>query len=172
MQQIEGFVVILGSPNDVQGKLSKMGQSRIAKGYVEYLRLRPAGWKILLTGGFGAHFNTTDKPHAYYAQQLLLACGVPPTDIVEFAESRHTIEDAVLSRPIVEQYRVKNLRIVTSDFHISRVKFIFANLFPAVNLVFVAAEHLPLCSLAEQQQLQDHEARALEQLRATYPSWS
>ena len=149
-----------------------MGQGRVAKGHAEYVRLRPVHWKILLTGGFGAHFNTTDKPHAYYAQQLLLAWGVPSMDIVEFAESRHTVEDAVLSRPIVEQYGVKNLRIVTSDFHLPRVQFIFTNLLPAVNLTFVSAEYLPWCNSAEQEQLLAHEAQTLERLRATYPSWS
>src|SRR5689334_6629384 len=142
-QKIGGLIVILGSPNDAQGKLSKMGQGRVGKGYEEYVRLSPMHWKILLTGGFGPHFNTTDKPNAYYAQQWLLARGVPPTDIVEFAESRHTVEDAVLSRPIVEQYRAENLCIVTSDFHLPRVKFIFTNLLPTVNLAFVAAAYLP-----------------------------
>jgi uncharacterized SAM-binding protein YcdF (DUF218 family) len=171
MQQIEGFVVILGSPNDLLGNLTQMGQRRVAKGYAEYLRLRSVGWKILLTGGFGTHFNPTDKPHAFYARQLLLAWGVPPTDIVEFAESRHTVEDAILSYKIVERYAVKNLLVVSSDFHMPRVKFIFAEIFADINLSFAAAEHLAFCSVEEQKLLLEHEAHALENLHATHPSW-
>jgi uncharacterized SAM-binding protein YcdF (DUF218 family) len=171
MQPIAGFVVILGSPNDPQGNLLQMGQGRVAKGYAEYLRLRSAHWKMLLTGGFGAHFNATDKPHAYYTQQLLLSWGVPPADIVEFAESRHTVEDAVLARPIIQAYRVKNLLVVSSDFHLPRVQFIFDAIFPDLAIAYAAAQYLPLCSLAEQQQLLAHETQALERLRTTYPFW-
>ena len=172
MNQLEGLVVILGSPNDALGKLTEMGQRRVTKGYTAYLQRRAFGWKILLTGGFGAHFNTTAKPHAYYAQQLLLAWGVPAADIVEFAESRHTVEDGTLTRQIVERYGVKNLLIVSSDFHMPRVQFIFKNILPTINLTFAEAEYLALCSLEEQERLHQHEARALEQLRATHPSWS
>ena len=169
MPPIDGLIVILGSPNDAQGNLSAMGQRRVAKGYAEYLRLRCNGWKILLTGGFGAHFNRTDKPHAFYACQQLLAWGVPPIDMVEFAESGHTVEDAVLSRPIVEHYGVQNLLVVTSDFHMPRAEFIFSKVFAARHLCFVAAEHLPLCSQAEQQRLLAHEAQALRNLHITQP---
>ncbi len=170
MSSIAGLIVILGSPNDARGNLTPMGQRRVAKGYAEYRRLCPSSWRILLTGGFGAHFNTTDQPHAFYARQLLLDWGVPPIDIVEFAESRHTGEDALLSSPIVEHYAVRNLIVVTSDFHLPRAEFIFTKIFIAFNLAFVAAEHLALCSQEEQQRLLDHEAHALSHLHATRPS--
>ena len=171
MNQLEGLIVILGSPNDAAGQLAEMGQRRVAKGYAEYQLRRGAPWKILLTGGFGAHFNTTAKPNAYYAQQLLLAWGVPAADIVEFAESGHTLEDATLARPIVQRYGVEQLVIVTSDFHMPRVRFIFAHIFPACQLTFVEAEYLHLCSVEEQQRLIAHEAQALQRLRTNFPAW-
>ena len=76
MQNVPGFIVILGSPNDIEGNLSPIGVGRVEQGYTEYVARRDAGWKILLTGGFGNHFNTTDNPNAYYAQQILFAKGV------------------------------------------------------------------------------------------------
>lgn len=172
MNQLAGLIVILGSPNDAVGQLTEMGERRVGKGYIEYLQRRHSGWKILLTGGFGAHFNTTDKPHAYYTQQLLLAWGVPAEDMVEFAESRHTVEDATLTRQIAERYGVKHLVVVSSDFHLPRVRFIFKNIFSDCQLTFVEAEYLALCGLAVQQSLQAHETSALEQLRVAHPSWS
>lgn len=171
MNQLAGLIIILGSPNDASGQLAKMGQRRVAKGYAEYQQRRGAPWKILLTGGFGAHFNTTAKPNAYYAQQLLLAWGVSPDAIVEFAESGHTLEDATLARPIVQRYGVKQLLIVSSDFHMPRVRFIFEHIFPDCQLSFAEAEYVSLCSAAEQQRLIAHEAQALERLRTTYPTW-
>ncbi|MFN8490271.1 MAG: YdcF family protein [Caldilineaceae bacterium] len=171
MNQLAGLIVILGSPNDASGQLSEMGQRRVAKGYAEYQQRRDEQWKILLTGGFGAHFNTTAKPNAYYAQQLLLAWGVPPDAIVEFAESGHTLEDATLARPIVERYGLKQLLIVSSDFHLPRVRFIFEHIFPDCQLTFAAAEYISLCSVTERQRLITHEAQALDRLRTTYPTW-
>ncbi|MEZ4731490.1 MAG: ElyC/SanA/YdcF family protein [Caldilineaceae bacterium] len=90
METMAGLIVILGSPNDDQGKLSAMAQGRVALGCQWYQARRAAGWKLLLTGGFGEHFNRTTHPHAYYLQQWLLAQGVPPQEILEFVLSHHT----------------------------------------------------------------------------------
>jgi uncharacterized SAM-binding protein YcdF (DUF218 family) len=76
---------------------------------------RHDGWKLLPTGGYGAHFNTTHQPHAAYLKGYLTAHGIPEEDIVEFAESSNTIEDATLSKPIVLGYGVKHMLVITSD---------------------------------------------------------
>lgn len=166
METMAGLIIILGSPNDEQGNLSVMAQGRVALGYQWYQARRAAGWKLLLTGGFGEHFNRTNHPHAYYLQQWLLAQGVPAQDILGFALSRHTGEDALLARPFVERHGVRQLLVVTSDFHLARVEFIFRAVFPEYALEFAGAPHLPTCSTAEQERLVAHEAQRLAALRA------
>ncbi len=168
MQPVPGLIVILGAPNDEQGKLSSIAVGRAERGYGEYTRLRIAGWKILLTGGFGAHFNTTDKPHAYYVRQHLLALGVPAADIVGWAESRNTIEDGLFSRPLVDRYSVRNLLIVTSDFHYGRAAFVFAHFFPTASRDFALVTYLPECSTAEQETILSHERLGLTRLQAQF----
>lgn len=160
-----GLIVILGAPNHDDGALSVMAQGRVALGYQLYCERRAAGWRLLLTGGVGEHFNRTPLPHAHYLQQWLLNKGVPAADIVDFALSRHTGEDALLARPIVERLGVRCLLVVTSDFHLARAEFIFRTVFPGYTLDFAGAPYLPTCTPTEQNRLLAHEARRLAELR-------
>lgn len=161
-----GLILILGSPNEDDGTLPAMALGRVAVGYQLYTERRTAGWRLLLTGGFGEHFNRTTQPHAYYLQQWLLTHGVPAHDILDFALSRHTGEDALLARPIVERTGVRQLCVVTSDFHVERVALIFHRVFLAYPLEFVGAPYLPTCSPAEQKRLVAHEAKRIAELQA------
>ena len=90
-----------------------MGQSRVRLGFETYRKLAPLGYRLLLTGGYGEHFNTTPHPNECYAQRLLLDMGVPAEHILEFAESRNTVDDALNSRPIVDKYGGPHLIIVS-----------------------------------------------------------
>ena len=63
------IILVLGSPNEPDGTLSQMAQGRIEICQKLY---KSGACKIVLTGGFGPHFNTTDKPHAHYLKQNLL----------------------------------------------------------------------------------------------------
>ncbi len=157
---MEGIVIILGSPNDDKGNLSDIAIGRNTKGIEEYRNHE--GYKILVTGGFGNHFNTTDKPHAYYAKQFLLKKGVPKNDILEFAESHDTVEDALLSKLIVDKYGTKDLVIVTSDFHVGRVRYIFERIFPDHNLEFSVVK--TSYNRERYKVLNAHEKRELEKL--------
>lgn len=160
-----GLIVILGSPNTDDGHLPAMALGRVTASYQLYQERRAFDWQILVTGGFGEHFNRTALPHAHYLQQWLLAQGVPAHDILDFALSRHTGEDALLALPIIERTGVRQLCVVTSDFHVERAAFIFRTVFPDYTLTFVGAPYLPLCSREEQERLIAHETRRLAALR-------
>ncbi|MBI2546171.1 YdcF family protein [Candidatus Woesearchaeota archaeon] len=135
---MEGIIVILGSPNDDEGNLSDISTGRIAKAIQEY-RSNP-DFRILCTGGFGDHFNRTDKPHATYAVRFLIKQGIPEEYILEIAESHDTVEDALKAKPIIDKYNARNLIIVSSDFHMERVKYIFERIFSGYNLRFAEAQ--------------------------------
>lgn len=167
MKSITGLVIVLGSPNDEKGTISPIGQGRLLKGLEEYTARHCEGWKILLTGGFGEHFNTTARPHAYYAKRFLVERGIPESGIVEFAESRDTVDDALQSHKIVEMYGVDDLVVVSSDFHSVRVRYIFCKVFPQKNLVFSSSEYLEKCSEEVRDKLLAHEERELKSLRET-----
>jgi len=107
----------------------------------------------------------TSNPNAFYAQQTPLKRGVPEADIVEFALSRTTVDDTSTARPVVENHGCSNLIVVSSDFHMPRVEFIFRADFPEHNLTFQGAPYLASRSPEECAKLLAHEDRELTSLR-------
>lgn len=159
---MEGVIILLGAPNDAKGNLSSIANERCEQVICEY-RQNP-GYKILLTGGYGRHFNITDQPHAYYTKRYLVARGMPAEDILGFVESSNTIEDARLSAPVITRSGVRRIIVVTSDFHVKRARYIFERELPEVEMVFSGCStHLPIDALNV---LKNHEERALEKLIA------
>ena len=135
-------IVVLGAPNDENGTLSDMARERCGQALQEYQR--HPGSKIIPTGGWGKHFNTTHRPHGHYVREYLKARGIPDEAFVECAESSNTLEDAKLCRPIVERHGFGKLIVVTSDFHVARAQFLFQREFPGVPVEFSASPtHLP-----------------------------
>lgn len=116
------LILVLGSPNAADGILSPMAESRLKTCLSVYAKEKV---KIMLTGGFGTHFNISDKPHAYHLKQRLIAAGVPEEDILALVESRHSVEDATLSKWAIEEYNPEAITIITSDYHYERAKVIF-----------------------------------------------
>ena len=156
---MNGVIVLLGAPNDVDGKLSSIAVERCLLAAEVYRR--HLGLSILPTGGFG-EFNWTDRPHAHYTRDFLRGLGVPAEGILEPALSRSTLEDAALTRPIVARHNVQNLMVVTSDFHRKRAELIFGRAFTGYTLSFYGSKtDLPQ---AELERLQQHEREALTRL--------
>jgi uncharacterized SAM-binding protein YcdF (DUF218 family) len=162
---IPGVIIVLGSPNDEQGNLHSVGIERCELA----LRLGTENpdWKLLLTGGSGAHFNTTGQPHASYLQRWLRERGVPVTAFLPFAESRNTIEDAALARQIVLAAGARSAMVVTSDYHLDRARFVFEREFAhtGVALRFVATVTDESRCRLDLAALRKHEREALTRLR-------
>lgn len=127
-----GIIILLGSPNSKEGKLFSVAKERCEKGLQEYLN-HPT-WEIVLTGGFGEHFNVSEKPHAYYLKRYLIERGVAPGVIVDSVLSTNTLEDASLTKPIVVKYNVGDILVVTSDFHYDRARHIFEREYSDTNI--------------------------------------
>jgi hypothetical protein len=131
------IILVLGSPNADDGTLSKMAESRLA----ECLNLyRNRNSKIVLTGGFGEHFNITKNAHALYLKQSLIESGVKNEDILALIESSNSVQDAILSKWIIDKFQPEQIVIVTSDYHYLRAKLIFETVYaPFKNFRFQLA---------------------------------
>jgi len=162
---MNGLIVVLGSPNAEDGALYSIARERCRLALDEYARRD--GCKLLLTGGYGAHFNTTDQPHAAYLKDYLTARGIPEADIVEFAESSNTLEDASCSKPIVRQYEVQEILVITSDYHQARARYVFEREFADtdVEIAFSVAQTDEAACELDLEALKRHERQALERLR-------
>ena len=151
---------MLGAPNDDAGNLSSIAQERRRQALAEY-RAAP-GWAIVPTGGFGEHFNRNPEPHAHLKRRWFLGHDVPERGLLEPVLSRFTLEDAALSQPVVERCGVRQLRVVTSDFHVARAEMIFKAALPGYQLVFRGSTtRLPRNEL---ERLLEHEQTALARL--------
>ena len=154
------MIILLGAPNDDAGNLSSVALERCRQTLAEY-RAVP-GWAILPTGGFGDHFNRSPEPHAHLTRRWLRARGVPAQDVLEPVLSRFTVEDATLSKPIIERCGVRQIKVVTSDFHLTRAGLVFKKTFPGHRLSFSGSTtRLPRRELGR---LLEHERAALAQL--------
>ncbi|MGD9345464.1 MAG: YdcF family protein [Candidatus Aminicenantes bacterium] len=160
---MKGVIILLGAPNDEKGSLSSIARERCERAVLEYNKR--SGYKILPTGGFGSHFNVTDKPHGFYSSRYLISKGIPKEDILECVESSNTFEDAEFSWPIIQQYEVGRVVVVTSDFHVPRARIIFEKRFSKTSIFF--AESKTHLSGKELDELKLKEKRALSRLRCS-----
>lgn len=161
-----GLLIVLGSPNDDHGQLHSVAIERCEAA----LRLHRdnAESEFLLTGGFGAHFNTTNKPHAHYLKAWLLEHGAEPGAFLPFAESRNTLEDASMAKPIALASGARLAVVITSDYHLDRARFIFQREFAGsgIQLVFLGTKTDESVCKLDLAALRKHEGEALARLRA------
>lgn len=153
------ILVVLGSPNSPSGELSNISKSRLDCCQEIFNNTQV----ILLTGGWGQHFNKSDKPHAYYGKEYLIEKGLSETDFLEFALSQNTVDDAVRIKSILSNIDTVKLTIITSDYHLERVKLVFNEILGEYKMSFLGAKS----NLAEEKILQliKHENRAIELIK-------
>ncbi|CAM1358698.1 YdcF family protein [Tenacibaculum xiamenense] len=130
------ILVVLGSPNSPKGELSKISKSRLDYCYKIFTKRQ----LILLTGGWGPHFNTSDKPHAFYGREYLIKKGLSEKDFLEFALSENTVDDAVKIKLILTDLKNTKLTIITSDYHRDRVSLIFKEILNEYEMDFVGVK--------------------------------
>ena len=152
-------IVVLGSPNFPDGTLGPIALDRL-QGCLSIFNSQKH--KILCTGGFGAHFNTSPVAHANYLKDFLILKGVPSTAFLPLALSSNTVEDAVMSKSILKETKFKDLIIITSEYHVARVEFIFTEILKDFNLNFKAVTHHSIDDVLEP--LIQHEKVAMDKL--------
>ncbi len=156
-------LIVLGSPNAPDGTLSLVARSRLDLCYEQYC-MEPG--LVLLTGGFGAHFNVSAKPHAYYGKQYLVAKGVPDAHFLAFAESANTVQDAVLAKALLEKYIPLQAVVITSDYHLARAQYIFEHVFGSTTQLTIMGASSQTVAEAALKRYREHETKALQDLQA------
>jgi len=161
-----GFLIeilfVLGAPNDKDGNLSETSLRRINKA-AEIWQKETECEKplIVLTGGFGKHFNTTERPHWRYAREKLLNLGLPDDSVDKSGlESSNTVEDAALVLRYLKEKPYAQGVVVTTEAHLERCTLTFACLSPGTSIAFVGTDEPVNIEVVE------HEKQAIMRLRA------
>lgn len=151
-------LIILGSPNSPSGKLSDISISRLNNCVNRYQK----GNLILCTGGWGEHFNISKSSHATFAKQYLIEKGILEEDFLDFALSGNTVDDAVKIKPIISKLEKSKLTIITSDYHLNRVKIIFNKILENYTMDFIGVDSN--LDREEHNVLMQHEKNALNSI--------
>ena len=131
----KNILVVLGSPNSPQGELSVISKSRL-----NYCKsIFTTGTLIVCKGGWEDHFNTAKQAHAHYAKTYLINKGLSERDFLDFALSKDTVDDAVKLIPVLSPFKNPTVTIMTSDYHLERVKLIFNKILRDYSLKFIGA---------------------------------
>jgi len=157
--KLSEVLVVLGSPNSPEGQLSEIARSRldcVADLYDENKR-------ILCTGGWGTHFNVAPKAHAIYAKEYLIKKGIPEQSFLEVAISSNTVEDAVKSKAILSRLDRPRISIITSDFHLDRVRLIFNEILKGFEIQFIGVKS-GFLNKEELNSLTSHEQTAIQSI--------
>lgn len=155
---MKNIVIVLGSSNSDQGKLGQIALDRLNFCLKIF---EPETDLILCTGSYGKHFNNTNKPHASYAIRYLMDCGTKESSFTEIALSSNTVEDAVKVKEIIPKDSF--VKIITSDYHLERVKIIFNIILASTKKEFFGVKHR--LSSIEDTKLLEHEKKALAAIK-------
>jgi len=155
---MEEVIIVLGSPNSPTGILGEIALSRLNLCITLF---NPAKNAIICTGGFGAHFNTGPKPHAEYAKEYLLSKGIDKSYFMQMALSSNTVQDATMVKQILSNNPLP-CKIITSDFHLERVKLIFDQVLANNPKEYFGASY----EVSEEQRIKliEHEKKAIHSI--------
>ncbi|WP_263362717.1 YdcF family protein [Flavobacterium collinsii] len=149
-------IIVLGSPNSEDGDLGKIALDRLSY-CLDIFKTKEHC--VICTGGFGEHFNNAPRPHADYAMRYLLNNGLSLENFLEPALSANTVEDAVLSKEIVLKHGLDSIVVITSDYHVERVKLIFDEILGFDAIEYAGVQHdIPD---EEKEKLLAHEKKAI-----------
>lgn len=133
------LLVLLGNENEPNGELTNVAQSR-AKYALEYLK-EHSDYKVIPTGAFGEKFNRSSIPHGELLARYLIKNGIDQNRILPFTRTSNTVEDAYgVLQAINETPGIKEIHVVTSLFHMQRVKYIFGRALQGYNLEYHEVE--------------------------------
>lgn len=151
------IILVLGAPNDERGNLSQIAMDRLD--CVFELSRYNDSCKILCSGGFGG-FNPTDLPHATYGKAYLMLKGIPNQDFLPFALSAHSVDDIRKALPILEEEQPDVVMLVTSDFHMARIKILW-NIIAPKNFPIIFISAVSSLDMQQLEVLYEHEKNAI-----------
>lgn len=158
----------MGHTNSPLGTLSDIAVSR-ADEAVRILTTGSTSCYVIPTGGFGK-FNATSTAHAQILANYLIQQGVKARSIIPSIRGASTLTDVLDVKRIYFEYGLDpELQVVTSSFHVQRVRYIFERLCPDIAITFVGVDYPT--DQSELASLLAHERVALRRLEE-HSDWS
>ena len=138
------FIIVLGGGIDLQGKLPPHVYQRLDKA-IDLFK-RSSNCKIVATGKYSFLYDQLKKfPPATEAEKMaayLLKKNIPKEKILLEKKSKDTISNAYyLKKDFFIPQKEKKGIVITSHFHLARVRYIFNKIFgPDYDLEFIGLQ--------------------------------
>lgn len=134
------IVIILGEKLNRDGSISSILKHRLDK----FINIQnKKNYKIIVSGGKVE--KKALHTEAYAMKRYLMNIGnVPKEKIITENKAQNTVENALFSLKIISKYtNIKSITIITSKFHMKRVKHIFNHYFKNLNanIVFLTTKN-------------------------------
>ena len=117
------IAIVLGSPAKDDGSLSRMQKTRVDAAIRLYQNKKVK--KILISGSNVVNDYVEAEVMAAYA----IDKGIPASDIYLEIKARNTFENLKFAKNICNQTNIKDVIVVTSNFHARRAQFMVRKFF-------------------------------------------
>lgn len=136
------YIVVLGGGINPDGSLPKHQFARLDRANEIFFEIPDS--KIILCGKYSFLYeeNTPPITEARAMQSYLIQKGIDSKDLILEEDSKDTIGNAYyLKKNTLKDTEFEKLIIITSEFHLERVKFIFGKFFEPELTEFVAVKN-------------------------------
>ena len=141
-------LIVLGGPLTTDNKPGIWLKSRLDKTIKVYKEYNFD--YIILTGGdpYKKYITEAEVMYNYLKDYI------PVNKMYKENKAKSTFENAIYTKKMIENTQIKNIYVLTSDFHIDRSEYIFENIFnyykvkpetvinPLFNIIMISAETL------------------------------
>ncbi|TKB50607.1 hypothetical protein FCL40_05505 [Ferrimonas sediminicola] len=156
------ILVLLGNENDEDENLSETTIFR-ANAAIDFLK-NNGEYSVIPTGSFGKNFNASSTPHGKLLGSYLVGEGINPDRILPHTKTSNTLEDAFgVLKFLNGMGEVGEVHVITSEFHMMRVKYIFGRVLQQYHLTYEASKNSSNKALLSKQI--SHEKRAIAELK-------
>ncbi|MBL4785137.1 MAG: YdcF family protein [Cohaesibacteraceae bacterium] len=124
---VDGVIVLGGSVNPIlshdRRKLALQGNIERLFEFSNFAKKYP-GARVVFTGGSGSLADTELK-EAHFAEEAMIALGIEPGRVIYEDQSRNTVENALLSKKLLEPEEKEIWILITSAAHMPRAMGVF-----------------------------------------------
>ena len=167
------YIVILGGYNDANGILSNFTLKRLEKFYEVYEQNIELNPKIIISGGF----RFSEISHCKLIKNVIL--DKYPDIIIDkqFIENNNTIDEAInISEYLSKTNYLDKLIIITSDWHMPRVKYLFNETFKKIShieLIYIEAidTNKIISNIDYINLINDEETKLIQLITNPYGTW-
>ena len=133
------ILIILGNKLLDEGKIDEILIERLNKGITMY---NIEKYDLIIVSGGNVQENSVFS-ESYVMKNYLLKYYIPKNKIIEENKSMDTIQNSLKCLNIVNKFKnIKQINILSSEFHIERVKAVFNHYFYKYNLKYIKSNNI------------------------------